>query len=134
MLAQVLEVADRARQLAAADLHVLGPHADRHRLAGLVCRAQVDAQGLPAGEAVTIGVRPEHVQVGAGELSGTVTHLEHLGEHSYAYLKLDADAAPLVVKTQRGDLRVGERLPFALPAEQVHVFRADGSALPRRRA
>jgi multiple sugar transport system ATP-binding protein len=102
------------------------------RAAGLECSAQVEAPDLRAGEAVTIGVRPEHVEVGTGALAGAVTHLEHLGEHSYIYLKLDGDAAPLVAKTQRNDIRVGDRLPFALPAEHVHVFRADGSALRRR--
>jgi multiple sugar transport system ATP-binding protein len=105
----------------------------RLRVAGGECGAQVEVPDLRVGEAVTVGVRPEHVQLGAGALAGTITHLEHLGEHSYAYLKLDADAPPLVAKTQRNDLRVGEALHFALPPEQLHVFRADGSALPRHR-
>ena len=98
---------------------------------GVACSARVQAQGLQAGRPVTLGVRPEHVQLGTGDLHGRVLHLEHLGEHSHVVLGLDGEATPFMAKTLRGDLRIGDQVPFALPAEQVHVFRHDGTAQPR---
>ena len=106
------------------------------RVAGaLECRARVASQGVGGGDVVTVGVRPEHVVIDAGRggSSAVVAHVEQLGEHGYAYLTL-GDGATLVAKTQRTDLRVGERVPFVLPQEQLHVFRMDGPALPRRAA
>ncbi len=113
-----------------------GPQGVRVRVHGVECAADVAPHGLAAGMPVTLGVRPEHVQlggaVGGNALRGRVTHLEHLGEHSYAYVKLD-DAGPAVMaKTQRGDIRIGDELPVRLPAGDAHLFREDGQAQPRR--
>ncbi|MDC7716076.1 ATP-binding cassette domain-containing protein [Vogesella sp. DC21W] len=105
---------------------------------GLQCQAgtatllaAVNAAGQLAGSTVTLGVRPEHVQVGEGSLLGRISHLEHLGEHSYAYLETDLSPAPLVVKLVGGGAAIGDGLRFALPAERVHVFDAADEALPR---
>jgi multiple sugar transport system ATP-binding protein len=105
---------------------------------GLQCQAgtatllaAVNAAGQLAGSTVTLGVRPEHVQVGEGSLLGRITHLEHLGEHSYAYLETDLSPAPLVVKLTGNGAAIGDSLRFALPAERVHVFDSADEALPR---
>ncbi len=95
---------------------------------GVVCAAEVDPQGLRPGVPVTFGVRPEHIRVGEGEHKARVTHLEHLGEHSYVYIKVDEDAPAMMAKTQRHDIRIGDQLPFSLPPAHVHVFRKDGRA------
>ncbi|KZE28639.1 ABC transporter ATP-binding protein [Crenobacter luteus] len=95
--------------------------------------AAVDAAGLAAGGAVTLGVRPEHVVAGQGELVGRVVHIEHLGEHSFLYLDTALSPQPLVVKTAHGDVPLGSRMPFSLPAESLHLFHADGAAARRLR-
>ena len=95
---------------------------------GVSCDAAVEAQGLRPGTHVTYGIRPEHVRIGEGPHSAQVSHLEHLGEHSYAYLKVNDDSPAFMAKTLRNDIRIGDQLPFSLPAEDMHVFRQDGRA------
>lgn len=99
---------------------------------GRPCRALVDGAGLAPGDAVTLGIRPEHVLVGNGPWSGRVTHIEALGEHSYLHL-VTAEGAALQAKTQREDVRVGQTLAYALPSAALHVFNAAGEAQRRHR-
>jgi len=104
----------------------------RTLLDGQHCLANVRAGGLLTGAPITVGIRPEHVQVGAGHASAKVTHVERLGEHSYVYLRLPGDSgATLLAKTARDDVVIGEMLPYALPSQALHVFNAEGRAQPR---
>jgi multiple sugar transport system ATP-binding protein len=98
---------------------------------GLLLDAQVGPASVPPGEQLTLGVRPEHVVLGRGPLRGTVSHLEHLGETTQVYLQVPGQAAMLLAKGAGEQLRLGDSLAFELPPQQVHVFRADGQALPR---
>jgi len=98
---------------------------------GLPCRALVDGSGLAAGAAVTVGIRPEHMQVGSGPWRARVTHIEALGEHSYLHLLMPDGSTTLQAKTQREDVQVGQTLPFALPPAALHVFNAQGDAQRR---
>ncbi|MEW6704738.1 MAG: sn-glycerol-3-phosphate ABC transporter ATP-binding protein UgpC [Pseudomonadota bacterium] len=108
------------------------PQCVRARLAGgLEVQAQVLAPALQAGEELTLGIRPEHVLLGSGPGQGVVSHLEHLGETSQVYLQVAGQEAMLLAKGALPGLKLGDRVPFGLPPEQVHVFRADGQALPR---
>ncbi|WKB53335.1 ABC transporter ATP-binding protein [Eleftheria terrae] len=97
---------------------------------GQVLSALVRPAGAP-GEAVTLGIRPEHVRLGQGPHRAPVTHVERLGEHSYVYLALPGAEAPLLAKTQDEQIEIGRELAFELPAEALHVFTADGQAMPR---
>ncbi|WP_024304615.1 ABC transporter ATP-binding protein [Pseudogulbenkiania sp. MAI-1] len=98
---------------------------------GLTLPAAADATGLAPASSVTLGIRPEHIAVGSGPLKGRVSHLEHLGEHSYAYLETPLSATPLVAKLSEQQAAIGDELPFALPASRLHVFDGAGDALPR---
>jgi len=98
---------------------------------GMTCRAAVDGGGVTAGSPLTLGVRPEHVLLGRGEGRGRVSHLEHLGEFSYAYLSWHDDEPPLLAKVTDTSLALGDEVAFELPAGQVHAFREDGEALRR---
>jgi multiple sugar transport system ATP-binding protein len=93
--------------------------------------ASAASAAVQPGEPLTLGIRPEHVLLGQGEGRGLVQHLEHLGELSQAYLQLPGQEALLLAKGHLPGLRLGDTVPFDLPAAQVHVFRADGEALPR---
>ena len=101
------------------------------RVAGQACLADVDASGLAPQAAITVGIRPEHVQLGDGPLSASVTHVERLGEHAYVYLRLP-DGEPLLAKVASEQLQVGDTVALQLPARHLHVFVADGRSLPRR--
>ena len=89
------------------------------------------------GEPVTIGFRPEHTVEGDNpdlpiRLTGIVDQVEHLGESSFIYLHLD-DGTDMIARTP-GDspATVGERIAFAAPAAQIHLFDAAGQAFARR--
>jgi multiple sugar transport system ATP-binding protein len=95
-------------------------------------RAAVDARGAAAGEAVTLGIRPEDLQPGSEGLAATVTLVESLGNIRFAYLDSAVSADPLIVQIAPGQaLAEQAAIMLAAPAEACHLFRADGSAFPR---
>jgi multiple sugar transport system ATP-binding protein len=121
-------------------------------------RVSVDGAALSVGQAVTFGVRPEHLELAEGGAAGsasaaagvgqqngdeaarqtasdtsvltrTVSLVEQLGEHSYVHLE-EADGAVLIAKAP-GDTRLqqGERAVFRAPAAVCHLFTEDGLAV-----
>jgi len=92
----------------------------------------VDGQRLQRGQAVTLGVRPEHLRLdGDGQFIQCVTVLsERLGEHSYIHA--DHAAGSLVAKAP-GDTPIesGERIRIHVSPSACHLFDADGVALRR---
>ncbi len=98
---------------------------------GQPCSALVTPAGLAPGQAVTLGIRPEHVVLGQGPWRATVIHIEALGELSHVHLKFSDQQPILVAKTQNEAIRVGDTLPFGFPPTALHLFDAEGMA--RRR-
>jgi multiple sugar transport system ATP-binding protein len=94
---------------------------------------QVQGQGLAAGDTVTVGVRAEHLRLGAGAGSsrGRCRHIDELGEHAYLFLTLKG-GGEIVIKSEGERARVGDLVEFILPAEQMHVFDRNGKALTRQ--
>lgn len=107
---------------------------------------RVGAQGasLHVGQAVHLGIRPEHfdrVSDGTGQeeglsprvqtLSREVSLVERLGEHSY--LHLDDLAGTTIVAKQAGDAahQPGARVTVQFNSSACHLFTADGSAVPK---
>ena len=96
----------------------------------------VDARGSAAGAPVSIGIRPEHLQVGeAGEgsrLHVTLHQMERLGDESLLYLRIAPDA-PLVTLRLEGHAphATGEGVTLRLRPEQCHLFDAAGKAYRR---
>ncbi len=104
--------------------------------------AAVSAAGLAVGDAVTVGIRPEHVLTGqAAQAAGGntvqagVTHVEALGEHSILHAQVSGDTVrprlSLLAKTTDETVRVGDTLALHLPARSIHVFGAGGAAQAR---
>ncbi|CAB3960618.1 MULTISPECIES: ABC transporter ATP-binding protein [Burkholderia] len=93
--------------------------------------ASVSGDGLEAGTGVTLGIRPEHVRVGTGAVTGQVAHVEQMGEHTYLYLDTPLCGQPIVAKTDAGGARMGDRLRIDLPAGALHLFHPDGRAAAR---
>ncbi|RQR66873.1 sn-glycerol-3-phosphate ABC transporter ATP-binding protein UgpC [Burkholderia sp. Bp9126] len=91
----------------------------------------VSGDGLQAGAAVTLGIRPEHVRIGTGGVTGEVVHVEQMGEHTYLYLDTPLGAQPIVAKTDAAGARIGERVRVELPAAALHLFHPDGRAAAR---
>lgn len=109
----------------------------------------LDATRVAVGDAVTLGIRPEHLsltpapastagatggsaylEAAAGTLTLTrrVTLVEALGEHSYVHL---AQPGGTLIAKAPGDLSLapGDRVRLAAPAASCHLFAADGFAI-----
>ncbi|MBB5221298.1 multiple sugar transport system ATP-binding protein [Amaricoccus macauensis] len=92
------------------------------------------ARRVEVGDAVTLGIRPEHVRVGAEGGSTTpeapvftapAALVEMLGSDTFIHLA--TDAGTLVVRDSAGRrLRAGDRVPVAFPSAACHLFHADG--------
>jgi multiple sugar transport system ATP-binding protein len=105
---------------------------------GTHVRVAVDGRTAEHGAAVTLGIRPEHMQLAplgtdGPALRGQASHIEHLGESSFVYIEspvLDG----LIAVRQPGDTRVttGQTVAVILPPEDCHLFAGDGRAYPRR--
>ena len=93
-------------------------------------------QGVSAGQAVCLGVRPEHLLPGhvpdAGAwLSRPVLQVEHFGDCCHVVLG-GGLAEPLVAKLPDQDTcHAGDSLAVTLPAHACHLFDDRGFAIPR---
>jgi len=102
---------------------------------GGTVRAAVDGTGLRPGDAVTLGVRPEHLALAvdddAATVGGDVEVVEELGESHFLHVRL-ADKTLITVRTA-GDAThaVDGTVRIALHGGDCHVFTADGQAAPR---
>ena len=83
------------------------------------------------GQTMTVGIRPEHLQLGAGAFSLTITPkiIEHLGIHTVLYATLPAGEN--FVGLFEGNPAVNEAEPVELSfaLDQVHLFDAAGLAV-----
>lgn len=83
----------------------------------------------PAGTLVALGIRPEHVQLGAGP-QAEVEFVEELGNGRLVHLSLDGQV--LSALTTTGDARVfGTRAGVSLPREHLHLFHAETERVVR---
>jgi multiple sugar transport system ATP-binding protein len=90
-----------------------------------------EAAGVRAGDAVTLGIRPEAlIPRPDGELHGEVRLVERLGGLTLLHVGYDQDL-PLIVQTDGSDAtRAHAPIRLAIDAAACHVFRADGLTLP----
>jgi multiple sugar transport system ATP-binding protein len=80
--------------------------------------------------ATTIGVRPEHIDIGdGGPWSGTVGLSEHLGSDTFLKVEVDGIGTLNVRAGGEVNLRHGDRISLAPQAGRIHRFGADGKAL-----
>ncbi len=87
------------------------------------------------GEQLTLGVRPEHLQVTreGGDVTGEVLVAERLGGDTYLYTQI-ADGVMLVVQADgENPTRVHDRIGVVIDGRVCHLFKQDGSAVRRAR-
>lgn len=97
----------------------------------------VVAEGLAAGQAVSLGLRPEHIGIGEavcgpGEafLAARAEMVEHLGGEVLAHVRLP-DGTALHVKTHgHGELGRASEMQLGLRGELSYLFDAEGRCLP----
>jgi ABC-type sugar transport system ATPase subunit len=94
--------------------------------------AVADVAGLADGAAVTLGLRAEHVQLGAPGSVGMpvqVQATELLGDFSYVYLQPEHGGEQLVARADaEAAWQAGQRATITADASRWHVFDAQGQA------
>ena len=96
-----------------------------------VLATHAPAAGVARGAAMSVGIRPEHVQAGpaaANTVRGEVASVEQLGGMSYIRLAAPDMTAQLTGQTRLG---FGDVAEVNLPADALHVFDAEGLSVPR---
>jgi multiple sugar transport system ATP-binding protein len=93
-----------------------------------------NAANLSVGSAVTLGIRPEHLELaqpGDCTLQVTADVSERLGSDTFCHVTTNAGEA--LTMRVRGDLasRYGEQLSLHLDPSHCHLFDAEGVALTR---
>jgi len=98
-------------------------------------RVMVDARAVPAGAAVTCGIRPEHVEFGRpgdAALVGTVVLRERLGDQSLVFVRIGDREQLLTAKLAPGmEPAAGQQVGIRLPPEHCHLFTAEERACTR---
>jgi ABC-type sugar transport system ATPase subunit len=94
----------------------------------------VEAREGGADEALTLGVRPEHLSPSEQGLRCIAETSEILGAETIVHARLESGEK--LVASLRGIHRVteGEQVAFAVAPQFVHVFDAEGKALAPLRA
>ena len=91
----------------------------------------ISAGELAAGARLTVGIRPEHVELSDSGIGGELVDSEYLGECNYLYLQTAADTEQqLIVKAPPSrDYHRGQRLHIQLTPQACHLFNSQGLAL-----
>ena len=99
---------------------------------GWLALAPLAGRGGAGGEA-DLGIRPEHLSLagpGEGELPGTVSVSENLGNTTYVYL--DTPAGQVIVEADPATRAVpGTAVSVRFDAARAHVFDREGEAWSR---
>ncbi len=83
--------------------------------------------GLRSGDKVTLGIRPEHLEIVPGSTGATVQAVEQLGGLSYVRLSPHDIVAQIHGQTR---LAQGDAVSLRMAPDLVHLFDAEGIALP----
>jgi multiple sugar transport system ATP-binding protein len=86
----------------------------------------IEASAAPA-ERVVVGIRPEHVAIGAADgaslaLTAEIERIEQLGPAAFLYCTLAGGERLTVHSPGQVALRRGERIAVSLPLTHTHVF------------
>jgi sn-glycerol 3-phosphate transport system ATP-binding protein len=84
----------------------------------------IPLRGRRSGDAVTLGIRPEHLTLGGGDLTLVVDLIEPLGSETLLHGRVvgrDADAITVKVP---GAIQAAETVTIGVQADQAHVFDA----------
>ncbi|HSI56265.1 MAG TPA: sn-glycerol-3-phosphate ABC transporter ATP-binding protein UgpC [Ideonella sp.] len=104
---------------------------------------EVEAAAAKPGDAVTLGIRPEHFRLGAENnlIQAAVTFVESLGSTTNAYFTYPGVEETLTCDfAGHSTVHAGDQLTLGLPADCCHLFDAAGQAyrrhyeMPRRAA
>ena len=114
-------------------------HAAVQLAGGAIVEVAVQAAELDRGARVTLGIRPEHMQLAApgsdepNRVPVSVGHVEYLGDQSILYAQLPGVEDMLAVRHGAQGLppQAGSAAELLLPPAHCLLFDAAGKALPR---
>ncbi|MEF8780860.1 MAG: sn-glycerol-3-phosphate ABC transporter ATP-binding protein UgpC [Haloferacaceae archaeon] len=97
-----------------------------------ISRATVDAVET-ASNRLTMGIRPEHIELGTGEERNAVPTeievVEPMGEITYAYFSVGGKTHTASISGERR-IAAGEQVEVVFPEDKIHLFdQADGAAI-----
>ncbi|TWB11784.1 carbohydrate ABC transporter ATP-binding protein (CUT1 family) [Rhizobium sp. ERR 1071] len=101
-------------------------------LAGQTVRLPRRLGSLQPGQPVTLGARPEHLNVGDRGLAlgnARVDLVEHLGGQTILYVTLHGGQALTVALEDQQAIRAGETVSIHIDPERCHLFGPDGATL-----
>jgi multiple sugar transport system ATP-binding protein len=98
---------------------------------GTTVAAKVNGADAKPGQKVTLGIRPEHLHIGAGPYKASVQLVEDLGDHAILHLEIPAAEGRVLAKVEAAPAAGTETIQFDIPAADSHVFNEAGLALPR---
>ena len=102
---------------------------------GQTALIQVHPRAGMVGATLTLGIRPEHIAIGAGDLSLTITPsvVERLGANTVAYASLGEDSENYCAMLPGTvALRTDEPVKTGIRAADCHLFDQNGMAFERR--
>jgi len=95
----------------------------------------VDGSSLKAGDAVKVGMRPEHLALTSADADhtfhGKVDVVEELGESHLTHVVVGEGERIIVREEGIAKAAEGDTVGIHYRSEDGHLFRADGTALPR---
>lgn len=105
---------------------------------------QVEHDVLKVGDAVSVGIRPEHIDTsfssqcgdGTGKASGAFTGeiqvLEQLGHETQIYVEAKEIESDLIIRYfDVADVALDQDFHFTFPENRCHLFKEDGTACKR---
>ena len=117
-----------------AELVDLGSDRVTAQIAGQAMQhARVDAKGHSRGDTVEVGIRPDDLTIATdgNGFAVNVRLLERLGASTILYGNL-ADKTPICAALDGlVKLQIGDQVTLSVDLDAVHVFDANGRALPR---
>ena len=99
-------------------------------------RVPVQGEGVKAGDALTLGLRPEHLSergLGDAQIPVKALVVEHLGGETFTHAET-VDGHQLMVKGDGlSSVKAGQALSIGVSGVHSHLFDAQGQALAHRR-
>ena len=82
---------------------------------------------VPPGTDIVAGIRPEHIEIGKGQIV-PVEFAEELGNGRQVHLRIGETAVSALLPASDKQV-IGETLPVNLPSEHLHFFGNDGRVI-----
>ncbi|PXA88366.1 ABC transporter ATP-binding protein [Nostoc sp. 3335mG] len=106
-------------------------------LAATAAGGKVDVAGLgtlplpsdkQADGKISLGVRPEQVKIGAGELTveGTITLVEYLGSEVFLYVRVASGDTLLVQAPGQSQYKINDPITLGINSREAHYFNGEG--------